>query len=108
MRSGERQSLLDIVHQLRLRHFQADLAHRILEQQTVFGFLDRFDLGADQLDAVLVQHARFGQIDRQIQSGLAAHCGKQRIWTLLANHFFGERDAQRFDVGSIRQIRDRS
>ena len=76
---GERQPVFDVVHQLRLRRLEADLAHRILEQQAVFGLLDGFDLGADQLDAVLVEHAGFGQIDREIETGLAADGGEQRI-----------------------------
>jgi hypothetical protein len=60
------------VHKLRVRHIEADLAHRIFEQQTVFGFLDRLDIRSDQLDAVFVENARLGEIHGQIQSGLPA------------------------------------
>ena len=42
-----------VVDQLRERRLQADLAHRVFEQQPVFGLLDGVDLRADQLDAVL-------------------------------------------------------
>ena len=61
----ERESVLDVVHQLRLRRIQADLPHRIFEQQPVFGLLDGFDFRADQLHAVLVEHAGFGQVPRK-------------------------------------------
>ena len=44
--------------QAALRHVEADLAHRVLEQLPIFGDLDRLDRRADQLDAVLLQHAR--------------------------------------------------
>ena len=40
-----------------LRHVEADLAHRVLEQLPVLGDLDRLDRGADQLDVVLLEHA---------------------------------------------------
>ena len=61
------------------RRLQADLAHRVLEQQAVFGLLDGVDLGADQFDAVLVQHAGFGQFDGEVEAGLAADGGEQRV-----------------------------
>ena len=58
---GESQPVIHVVHQLRLRRIQADLAHRIFEQQTIFGFIDGFDLGADQLDAIFVEHSRLAR-----------------------------------------------
>ena len=75
---------------LRLRHFEADLAHRVLEQQPVFGLLDGIDFGADEFDAVFFEHARFGEFDREIQPGLAADRGEQRVGTLLADDLFGD------------------
>ena len=99
--------MLDRSHQLRLRQIQTDLAHRVFEQQPIFGLLDGIQLRADQLDAVLIQHARFGQRHGKIQSGLAADGGKQRVGTLAADHFLGELDAQRLDIGAVRQIRIR-
>jgi hypothetical protein len=56
-----------------LRRFEANPAHGILEQQPVLGLLDSGHLGADQLNAIPVEHARFGQLQRQIQTGLPAH-----------------------------------
>ena len=82
MRLGELQAVFDVVDELRLRHLEADLPHRIFEQQPVFGLLDGVDLRADQLDAVLVEHAGFGQLDRQIQAGLPADGREQRVGPL--------------------------
>ena len=70
----------------------------------IFRLLDGFDLGADQLDAVFIEHARFRQVHRQVEPRLTAYCGKQRIRTFAANHFLGERHAQRLHVGAVRQI----
>ncbi len=42
--AGELQAVAQIVDQRRPRHVEADRGHRILEEQAVFGFLDRFEL----------------------------------------------------------------
>ena len=62
-----------------MRRFEADLAHRVLEQEAVFGLLDGVDFGADQFDAVFFQHAGFGQFDGEIQGGLSADGGEQGV-----------------------------
>ena len=74
-----------------MRRLQADLAHRVFEEQAVFGLLDGVDLGADQLDAVFFEHAGFGQFDREIQAGLAADGGEQRVGPFLADDLFDVR-----------------
>ena len=53
---GELEPALDRVDELRLRRLEADLAHRVLEEQAVFRLLDGVDLGADQLDSVLFEN----------------------------------------------------
>ena len=102
---GELQAGGDGVDQLRLRRLQADLAHRVLEQQAVFGLLDGVDLGADQLHAVLLEHAGFGQFHREIQAGLAADGGEQRVGPLAADDLFEVGQRERFDVGLVGEIR---
>src|SRR5581483_2610419 len=97
----ERQAVFDVVDQLRLGRFQADLAHRVLEEQAVFSLFDGFDLGADQFHAVFIQDTGFGEVYRQVQTGLTADGGEQRVGTLATNHFFGEGDAERFDIGAV-------
>src|SRR5258708_7131702 len=100
----ESQPVFDVVDELRLRRFQADLAHCVFEQQPVFGLLNRFDLRADQLHAVLVEHAGLRESDRQIETSLPADGRKQRIGPFTADDLFGELDGERLDVGAVRQL----
>ncbi len=52
--------------------------HRVFEQQAVFGLLDGAELRADELHAVLLEHAAVGQLDREVQRGLSADGRQQR------------------------------
>ena len=61
-----------------LRHIEADLRHRVFEEQPVFGLLDGLELGADQLHVVFFENAGVGKIDGEIQCGLSANRGQQR------------------------------
>ena len=107
MRLGELQAGGDGVDELRLRRLQADLAHGVFEQQAVFGLLDGVDLGADQLHAVLFEHAGFGEFHGEIQAGLAAHGGEQRIGPLAADDLFEVGQGERLDVGFVGEVRVR-
>ena len=104
---GELQAAGDGVDELRLRRLQADLAHRVLEQEAVFGLLDGVDLGADQLHAVLIEHAGFGEFDGEIEAGLAADGGEQRIGALAADDLFEVGAGERLDVGLVGEVRVR-
>ena len=53
----ERQRLVERLGDAALRHLDADLPHRVAEQQAILGHLDRLDLRADQLDVVLLEDA---------------------------------------------------
>jgi hypothetical protein len=55
--SLHRPGLVHAVGDAGARGAQTDLGHGVLELQAVFGLVDGFGLGADQLDLVLVQHA---------------------------------------------------
>ena len=104
MRAANSSAAFDVGDELRLRRFEADLAHGVFEQQAVFGLLDGVDLGADQLHAVLIEHAGFGQFHGKIQAGLAAHGGEQRIGPLAADDLFEIGRGQRLDVGLVGEI----
>ena len=101
-REGE--AAFDIGDELGRRGFEADLPHGVLEEQTVFGFLDGVDFCADELDAVSVEHAGFGEFDREIQAGLTAHGGEQRVGAFDADDLFDVLAAERFDVGFVGEI----
>ena len=83
----------------------ADALHRLLEQVAVFGLFDRLQVGADQLNAVLLERAVFGEGHRQVEGGLAAHGGQQRIGALQLDHPPHHIRGERLDVGAIRHIR---
>ena len=88
MRAANSSASDSLFTSLRVRRLQADLAHGVFEQQAVFGLLDGVDLGADQLHAIVIEHARLGQFHRKIQAGLPADGGEQRIGPLLADDLF--------------------
>ena len=73
-----RARLLDRRHQPRLRARQADARHRLLEQLAILGHLDRLDGRAEQLDAVLLEHARLARGHREVEAGLAAERRQDR------------------------------
>ena len=56
---GDVHRLVERVREAGARHGEADLLHRRLELVAVLGGADGVDAGADQLDAVLGEHARF-------------------------------------------------
>ena len=61
------------------RHVAADGLDDLLEHLPVLAALDRLDVGADQLDAVPLQHAALVQRDRGVQRGLPAQGGQDRV-----------------------------
>ncbi len=80
-RLDARERVLQRVHDGGGRHRDADLLHRLAELEAILGDLDGVDLRADQLDAVLVEDAGLGQIDGEVQRGLPADGGQQRVGT---------------------------
>ena len=73
-----------------LRHREAGSGHRGPEERAVLGRADCVQVGADQLDPVLGQDAALGQLDGEVQRGLAAEGGEERV-RLLAGDDLGER-----------------
>ena len=94
----------------RMRHArtgrcQADACHRVLELGAVFGLVDGFRRGADQLDAVFGQHAVVMQIQRAVQRGLAAHGRQDRVRLFLGDDAFDDLPRDRLDVGDVGHFR---
>ncbi len=73
---GEVEAVAKIVDQGGARHVEADAGHRILEEEAVFGFLDGFEFGADELDVVLVENAGVGEVNGEVERGLPADGGQ--------------------------------
>jgi hypothetical protein len=65
------QRLLERVRERRARALQPDLGHRVLELLAILGLVDRLLLGADHLDAELLQHALAREVERAVQRRLA-------------------------------------
>ncbi len=101
----DRQRLLVAARDLGLRAVEADLRHRLLEQLAVLGHADRVARGADQLDAVLLQHAVVGKIQRAVQRGLAAHRRQQRVRALLGDDLLDRGAVDRLDVDRVGHAR---
>ena len=106
----------DVADQLRLGHVEADLVHRVFEEQAVFGFLDGFELGADEFDAVLLEDAGVGEIDGEVEGGLAADGGQEGEDAVVGGHhlrfdaddFFEIDGGERLDIGAVGETRGRS
>ncbi len=88
-------------------HLDADLPHRVAEQQPVLGNLDRVDLRADQLDVVFLQRPPLVQRHREIERRLSAHRRQHRIRLFLGDDGFDHLRRQRLDVGRVGQLRVR-
>ena len=97
-----------VVHRLAAADFQADLLHRLLELLAVLGLVDHVGLGADHLDAVLLQHAVLRQIHRQVQARLPAERRQQRIGPLGLDDLGDDLPGERLDVRPVGHVRDRS
>ena len=91
------------------RRFAAHLGDDVLEPLTVLAALDRFEIGADQFDAVAVQDAVLIQRDGRVQRGLPAEGGQQGVdlvaaLGLLGDDLLDERRGDRLDVGVVGEL----
>ena len=89
------------------RHIEADLLHRIAEQQAVFADVDRVDLRADQFDPVLRENPLLVQRHGEVERRLSADGRQHRVRTLQGDDRFGEPGGERLHVGAVRELRVR-
>ena len=75
--AGKVESVFQIVCQCGLRNVEADLLHRIFEEQPVFSLLDRSQLRADELNIVFFEDAGIGEFHREVERSLSTHGRKQ-------------------------------
>jgi hypothetical protein len=111
---GEVEAVAQVVDERGSRNVKADAGHRILEEEAVFGFLDGFELGADQLDVVAVEDAGVGEFDGEVERGLAADCGQEgedAVAALVAQHLRFEAEdlveiflRERLDVSAVGEL----
>ena len=100
----ERARLVERLHDAALRHVEADLAHRVLEQLPIFRDFDRVNRRADQLDVVLREHAGVAEIDREVERGLSADGRQNRVGLLARDDRLEHFDRERLDVRAVGQL----
>ena len=61
------------------RDHEPDLLHRGLELVAVLRGADRLHARADELDTELLEHAGLVQLDGEVQRGLPAERGQERV-----------------------------
>ncbi len=87
-RIGHAQGVVDVVHGLALDGLDFDFVELLHEQLAVFGVHDGLYGGAQYLQVVFRQYARFVQLHAAVQCGLAAECQQYAVGTFLFNYFF--------------------
>ena len=74
------------------------------EQLAILGHRDRARIGADQLHAVLLEHAAVCERQRDVERRLSAHRGQQRVRALALDHLLDELGRHRLDVRPVREL----
>ena len=87
------------------RALEPDFAHGVAEQLAVFGHVDGFTRGGDQLDAVARQHPFAHQVERRVQRGLATHGGQQRVGLFLLDDARHRAPVDGLDVDGVGHLR---
>ena len=94
------------------RRAQTDFGHGVFELQTVFGFVNGFRGGTNQLHRlagvgtqIFVQHAVTPQIQGAIECGLSAHGRQNRIRLFLGDDFFHRLPGDGLYISDVRRGR---
>src|ERR1700722_15326410 len=101
---AQTQGVFRIIDERGSRNFEADFAAGILEPQPVFGDFDGAERCANHFYLVFFENAAFGQFDGEIEGGLAANGGQERIGSLAGKNFLQIFLGQRLDVSAVSQL----
>ena len=101
---GELDGLRHGVRDVALRDVRAGIEHELLEDLAVFALVDRLEVGADQLDVVLLENAVLVQVDRGVERGLAAQRRQDRVGLLLGDDGLDDLPGDRLDVRGVREV----
>ena len=112
--AGEVEAVAEVVDERGAGDVEADADHRVFEEEAVFGLLDGFELGADELDVVAVEDAGVGELDGEVEGGLAADGGQEGELAgggIGGEHFGFEADdfldvlvGEGLDVGAVGEL----
>ena len=83
----------------RARNRETSRLHGLTEELTVLGAPDRVDVGADQLDAAV------GERHRQVERGLPAERGQDRVGALPGDHLADRVRVEWLEVGRVGPFR---
>jgi hypothetical protein len=100
-RQAEILDLTDVGDDARARHLEAATLDRVLEQLPVLGPLDDVERRADQLDSELVEHARLGELAREVERRLAAHRRQERVGPLAAKDVGDTLEVERLEIRAV-------
>ncbi len=96
---------LDRLGEIAARHPEADALDAVAEELALLGALDGLVVGADKLDAELLEHARLVKFGRQVERRLAAQRRQQRVGTLQLDNGRDRRHVQRFYISARGEVR---
>ena len=82
----------------------ANATHRVREELAILGESNRARVGADQLHAVLLEHAAVRERERDVERRLPAHRGQQRVRALALDHLRDDIRRHRLDVRPVREL----
>ena len=85
----------------RLGHLQPGRPNGVAEFLAVLGAADDVGRRADQLDPERVEHTRVGQLEADVERGLAAHRRQQRVRPLAPEHVRDALHVERLEVGAV-------
>ena len=103
-----REDALGVLHGVgdaRSRAFESRVGHGRTEQVAVFGFSNHVGFRAEHFDAESIQDAFLGHRQRQVQGGLPAEGGQDRVGPFLFEDALEVFGGQGLDVGRVRHAR---
>ena len=101
---GGREGLVHGVDDVAAGRFGAAALNDALELFAVFAELDRGNVGADQLNVVLGQHAVLVQRDGRVQGRLPAQCGQDGVGAFLGDDLLNDLGGDRLNVGGVGKL----
>src|SRR4029450_2707341 len=87
------------------RHDETNLLHNLLEQVAIFCLLDGIQFGANQLDPIALEYARFCQGYCQVEGALTTHRRQEGLRSFAANDFLQYVRGEWLQVCPVSQIR---